>query len=150
MGSYKTVTFLLVLMLIMTLIIMLTGYTLPTIDVYMNFSGESNGNAYSYVNGGSGLTINLSNLQGAIAWITIIAGLGIAAGIAVLGTGLNDTSSSLAFHSIFFVCMWFMFSVLPLPYFLLMPGLWGSFLYLALTIVYAISCVMAMGGSDNG
>lgn len=140
-GSYRLLTGIILLMLICTILSIVSGN---------NFIGYSAGDSYSSVINGtsSDYTIssegfNIDAYTGAIGWFVVIIGIGVGAGIAVLGSGLSETSVNLLYKAIFYGALWGILSVFPITL-MFDIYLFGPIIYITLTIVYVISCLMVI------
>ena len=134
------------ILLVLSFISLMFGNTLAgiSIDDSVSIDALINGTETSVDIGGTNATLSLDPLQGAIIWIIIILGIGVAVGIQVLGSGLSDKSVHLLFMGIFFSSVWGILSVLSMN---LIESIevFGSFIYLGLTIVYAIGTIIKVG-----
>lgn len=83
---------------------------------------------------------SLDPLIQAVIWIGVIGAIGVASGITVLATGLNEAGSKWATGLIFFISIWVMLSSLPFPL-IQTGGLVMELIYLAMTITYAFGCI---------
>ena len=112
-----------------------------TYELYQTVNGTD-----TTVDISGGGTLTLDPLQQAVIWILIIGGVAVASGIAVVGSGLNETASTWLTYMIFFTSIWAMFSTLPFPMIIAIET-FGITIYLILTIIYAIACIMWIGGA---
>ncbi len=140
----KALVFTLVCMVALTFLSVITGNDLISVSVEASYTFESlNGTISDLDITGS---MNLSTLQDAILWISVIGGVAVASGIAILGSGLNDNATKWLVYMVFFVSSWSILSVLSFPLILEIEG-FGSILYIGFTVVYGISAIMYIGGT---
>ena len=136
-------------LILLTVISIFTGNDFVTMSI-----GESY-NYYTIINGTTsditlegGGDLSLDALTQAIVWIGIIAGIAIVSSFGVLGSGFSDSGTRWLVGGIFFSAIWVMFSIFPLPLIMAIEGA-GAFIYLFLTIVYAVDVIIfLMGGGD--
>ena len=134
-----------VIMLAITILSVITGNDFISNSVEATYSFQSlNGTISELEIEGS---MNLSTLQDAILWISVIGGIAIVSGIAVLGSGLNEQATRWITYMTFFISFWTILSILSFPLIIAIQS-FGSVIYVGLTIVYAVSCIMYIGGSD--
>jgi len=92
--------------------------------------------------------LGLDPLIQAIIWIGVLSGIAVVSSFGVLGSGFSDSGTRWLVGGIFFMAIWVMFSVFPLPLIMEIGGI-GAFIYLFLTIVYAVDVIIfLMGGGD--
>jgi len=97
-------------------------------------------------------SIQLSEETYTIIWIllTAIGAVGIIVGLSVIGSGLNETSSKMVLMLLFYLVIWFGFSIYSYELLILIPSGIGQVFYWVLFIVYAVGVawIFAMGGSE--
>ena len=81
----------------------------------------------------------------AVIWIAVIGVAGIASSITVLATGFSPAGSKWIVGMIFFISIWIMLSTLPFPL-IQLGGIVLEFIYLIMTITYAIGCIWYLMG----
>jgi hypothetical protein len=139
--NYKLLIGLLMLMLILTVLSIVSGNSFASHSAGESYSAVVNGTTSDYTIESDGFSINA--YTGAIIWLVVIVAIGVGAGIAILGSGLAETSINLLFKAIFYGAVWGILSIFPLP---LMWDiyLFGGVLYITLTIIYVISVIMVV------
>lgn len=83
----------------------------------------------------------------AVVWIVVIGLIAIASGVSIIGTGLSEGGGRWLVYMVFFIALWIMFSTFPFPMIVAIQEA-GLILYVLLTMVYAISCIMWIGGGS--
>lgn len=141
MGNYKWLLSMILLMLVLSLLSIVSGNTFSSVAVDQSYTASINGttNEYTVVSD----AFSIDSLTGAIGWLVIIAAIGVAAGIAVLGSGLSETSVNLLYKSIFYGIVWALLSIFPAPL-IFSIMLFGSVIYITLTIVYIVCVLMVI------
>lgn len=139
--NYKLLMGIVMLMLVLTILSIVSGNSFIGYSAGDSYSAVINGTTVDYTISSAGF--NIDAYAGAIGWFFIIIGIGVGSGIAVLGSGLSDVSVNLLYKAIFYAALWGILSVFPIS---LMFGiyLFGPLLYISLTIIYVISCLMVI------
>lgn len=132
------------LMFIFSIIFILTGSSFVSSSYNDTFHAIVNGTTSDYNVEGT-FAINTSGLEGALGWLLLIGGIAAVSGFAIIGTGLNESSSRVVWQLVFYISIWWLLSVLPFPYILSIPFGFGTIIYLIFTVFYAIFCIMSLG-----
>lgn len=135
------------ILLFLTIISLISGNDFVSVSIAesYNLSQVLNGTT-------SDLDFNLSGdlaldpLTFAIIWITVIGGIAVASGVTVLSSGLSPNGQHWLIYMIFFVAIWLMFSTFPFPMIIAIETV-GATIYTILTMVYAIACIIWIGGA---
>ena len=137
-------------------LILLTFISIFTGNDFITISIEESYNYHTVINGttsdilleGAG-DLGLDSLIQAVIWIGILAGIAIVSSFGILGSGFSDSGTRWLVGGIFFTAIWLMFSTFPLPLIGAIEGGLGAFIYLVLTIIYAVDVIIfLMGGGD--
>lgn len=138
-------------MLLITLLSIISGNSFIGVSstYEVNTDAIVNGSTSTFDINQASLTFSIDPLQGALVWIVIIVALGVAIGIKVLGSGLSDQSVHLLFMGTFFISIWTILSVLASGL-IFEIEVFGSLIYITLTILYAIGCIMFVSGGGGG
>lgn len=147
MGSYKMIGILMGSMFVCTLILLLTGNTFPTADIYAPFTGTVNGTTSSYPVSGS-FDVIYGSLTGFLVLVGVIGGIAIAASILVVGSGLTESGARTVYQIIWFTALWSILSLLPAPY-LFAAGIFGIALYFGITFFFVYNVISVLGVSDS-
>lgn len=140
-ANYKYLMALILLMLSLTVLSIVSGNSFIGAGAIQTYTAVVNGTTQEYTVEADGFSIDA--YTGAIIWLVIIVAIGVGAGIAVLGSGLSETSVNLLYKAIFYGAVWGILSIFPLP--LIFSIMWfGPVLYITLTIVYVISVIMVI------
>jgi hypothetical protein len=134
-------------MFISTLVLLLTGQTFPTADVYGDYSGTINGTTTDFPIE-STINVIYGSLTSFLVLIGIIGGIALVASILIIGSGLTETGSTIAYQLVWFTALWIMLSLLPAPY-LFIAGLWGVAFYFGITFFYVYNVISILGKSDT-
>jgi len=136
-------------LLLLTVISIFTGNDFVTISI------EESYNYQTIINGTtSDITLEsvgdlgLDPLIQAIIWIGVLSGIAIVSSFGVLGSGFSDSGTRWLVGGIFFTAIWLMFSTFPFSLIMGIEGL-GGFIYLFLTIVYAVDVIIFLMGGGN-
>lgn len=103
----------------------------PTID----------GTTTGYEETGQTFSVTVTETLGIMAIIAVIEAIAVIAGIQVLGSGLNETSTMIIYKSAGLTILWSIFSVTSLQVLLLIPFSLGLLLWLFLTLFYAVGII---------
>jgi hypothetical protein len=106
---------------------------------------SSEGLSSSATSLGSEYAFQIDELTGAIAIIVIIVSIATLVGIRVVGSGLSDQSIKTITIGITYIGIWALFSVFSMPL-IIMIEVFGTFLYIFLTIMYTIGVVQKITG----
>ena len=87
----------------------------------------------------------LDPLLGAVIWIIVIGLIAVIAGVSILGSGLSEGAGRWIIYMVFFIAVWVMFSTFPFPMIIAIQEA-GMILYVILTMVYGIACILWIGG----
>lgn len=128
-------------MLILSLLSIISGGSFSSINVDQTYTVNLNGTTSDYFISDAGFSVDA--YSGAIGWLIIIAAIGVAAGIGVLGSGLSETSVNLLYRSIFYGVIWGLLSIFPAGL-IFQIELFGSVIYITLTIVYVVLVLMVI------
>ena len=95
-------------------------------------------------------SFGISLTQGFVAFIITIIGIGIGAGIKVVGTGLDSVTVMLIIKGTFYLSLWGIMSAFA---YTLITAIWlvGAVIYLVLTLLYIIGFIETInmaGGSE--
>jgi hypothetical protein len=139
------------IMLVLTLLSVISGndFLGSTWDYGVDIDALINGTTSDFVIEDQSAVFGIDPLQGAIVWIIVIVTIGVAVGIQVLGSGLSDRSVHLLFMGTFYISIWTILSILAMNLIIAIE-IYGTVIYLTLTILYAIGSVMSIGGGNNG
>jgi len=91
------------------------------------------------------ISFSLDPLLGAIVLVSAVAVAVMLLGLRILGSGLSDDSIRILCVALSYIGIWMFLSVLAMPL-LLSIELFGTLIYTALTIGYAIGVVEKMSG----
>lgn len=135
------------IMLLLTLLSVISGNSFIGLSSSFDVDTEAlvNGTTSEFAIADTTAVFSIDPLQGAIIWIVVIVGLGVAVGIQVLGSGLSENSVHLIFMGTFYISLWTILSVLAMNL-IISIEIFGSVIYLTLTILYAIGCIQNVGG----
>lgn len=147
MGSYKIIGLLMGGMFITTLVLILTGQTFPSADIYNPFVSTVNDTSNTYPTSAT-FSVVYGSLTGFLVVVGVIGAVAIGASILVLGSGLNESGAKTVYQIIWFTALWSMLSLLPAPY-LFVAGIWGIAIYFGITFVYAYCCISVLGESES-
>ena len=137
-------------LILLTVISIFTGNDFVTMSIGESYNYQTviNGTTSEILLEGEG-DLSLDSLTQAIVWIGIFAGIAIVSSFGILGSGFSDSGTRWLVGGIFFLAIWVMFSVFPLPLIMAIEGGLGAFIYLFLTIIYAVDVIIfLMGGGD--
>jgi len=141
LGNYKWLLSMIGFMLILTLLSIVSGGSFSSVNVDQTYIVNVNGTTSEYFISEAGFSIDA--YSGAITWLVIIAAIGVAAGIGILGSGLSETSVNLLYKSIFYGVVWGILSIFPAGL-IFQIELFGPIIYITLTIVYVIVVIMVI------
>ena len=136
-------------LILLTVISIFTGndFITITIEESYNYSTNINGTTSDITLEGMG-DLGLDPLIQAVIWIGVLALIAVASSFGILGSGFSESGTRWLVGGIFFTAIWLMFSVFPLPLIGAIEGV-GAFIYLFLTIIYAVDVIIfLMGGGD--
>ena len=137
-------------LILLTFISIFTGNDFITISIGESYTYHTaiNGTTSDITLEGGG-DLGLDPLIQAIVWIGVLAGIAIVSSFGILGSGFSDSGTRWLVGGIFFLAIWLMFSTFPLPLIGAIEGGFGAFIYLVLTIIYAVDVIIfLMGGGD--
>jgi hypothetical protein len=135
-------------MVVITFIAVVLGEDFISVSINANlqqYSGDVfNASQYDWMKDdyASG-SIGIDSVAGAIAIIVVVATVGALIGIQFLGSGLSDSSARILMMAIAYVGVWAMLSILVSPL-LLDIAVFGSIIYIGLTLGYAIGVLQMM------
>lgn len=118
-------------------------------SILANGSAVINGSQTTVNTGKESVAFSIDPVGGFIIMITIVLGVGIAAGIRAVGSGLADTTIELITKATFFLGLWGVLSGFGYSVLSSLP-LFGAYIYLMLTLSYVVGFVMMLkgGGGD--
>lgn len=136
-------------LLLLTVISIFTGNDFVTISMEGSYNYQTmiNGTTSDITLEGAG-DLGLDPLIQAIIWIGVLSGIAIVSSFGVLGSGFSDSGTRWLVGGIFFTAIWLMFSTFPFPLITAIEGV-GGFIYLFLTIVYAVDVIIFLMGGGN-
>lgn len=146
----KLIGFPLAIMLILSMITFISGGDLSSGTVNVDSGGSIN------VNGTSGSveipraerqTFNIWGPDGAIVILVALLAVGIVAGVSVFGSGLSGTSQRMIILGTGLFGMWACLTVATTTIFQ-SGGVFGSLMWVGLTIMYVLGFVQASTGGD--
>ena len=137
-------------LILLTIISIFTGNNFITMSIEESYGYETmiNGTTSDIILESAG-DLGLDPLIQAIIWIGVLSGIAIVSSFGVLGSGFSDSGTRWLVGGIFFTAIWLMFSTFP---FSLIMGIiegFGVFIYLFLTIVYAVDVIIFLMGGGN-
>ena len=138
------------IMLMLTLVSIISGNSFidAGIDTTVDTEALLNGTTSEFGIPSDTLSFSIDPLQGALVWIIVIVALGVAVGIQVFGSGLSEKSVHLLFMGTFYISLWSILSILAMNL-LTSIAVFGSLIYLVITILYAIGCIIQIGGGSG-
>lgn len=138
------ITLCIIPLVLLTIIATIFGNEFMSITVSPSIFPE---NTSTIITGGLGnqATFNIDSTSGAIAIIFIIAIAGSIIGIRILGSGLAETSIRTLTIAMAYTGVWLVLSLLAIPL-LFSIELFGSLIYIVLTIGYVIGVIQRITG----
>lgn len=138
----------LTILLVMTLISVLLGAGFTASHVHSTIDNEAivNGTTTSFEILNTDVILNIDPVIGAITIIIVIATVGAIVGIQVLASGLSPESVRVLIIAIAYTGIWTVLSFLALPL-ISSIEIFGSLIYVTLTIGYVIGVIEKVGGS---
>lgn len=135
-------------LIVLTFLSVIIGNTFMSVGISHNIIGlMENGSLKDMLVGLEGAestsTFNLSGLEGAIAIIIVISTIAVIMGIRILGSGLSETSIKAMMVGFGYTGLWLVLSILSAPLFFQIE-LFGTFIYIGLTIGYVIGVVQKL------
>ena len=132
----------------MTLISILLGSSFTDSLVPTTIDNEAiiNGTTTSFEILNTDVILNIDPIIGAISIIIIIATVGAIIGIQVLGSGLSSESVRVLIMAIAYTGIWTVLSILSFPL-ITSIEIFGSLIYVVLTIGYVIGIIQKFGGN---
>ncbi len=149
MATLKPFVVCIVILLFLTFLSIITGnsFITTTIDASYTYEQILNGSTselgQEYVQ-----VLNLDPVYEALGWIGIVGGIAVISGVAILGSGLNTVATHWLTYLTFFTSLWVILTILPLPL-IASIEVFGVLIYLLLTIIYAISVILWIGGTSD-
>jgi len=94
-------------------------------------------------------TINIWGAEGLMAYMLIAIGIGIVAGIHVLGSGITTKSQEMIFIAVFFIGLWIALTIISAT--LMYDNLFTSIIWIGITLVYfvGLGTELTGGGGDD-
>lgn len=140
----------LTILLVMTLISIIFGDTFASgsIETELEFTSVINGTTTTVDLGGEDVLFAIDPIQGAIAILIVLTVIAALLGARILATGLSDASVKIIMTITFYTGIWSLLSVLAIP---LIESIevFGSLIYISLTIMFAIGVMNKMAGGDS-
>lgn len=141
MSNYKWLLSMIGFMLILSLLSIVSGGSFSSINVDQTYNANVNGTTSGYFVSDAGFSIDA--YTGAITWLIVIAAIGVAAGIGILGSGLSEVSVNLLYKSIFYGVVWGILSIFPAGL-IFQIMIFGPIIYITLTIVFVVLVMMVI------
>lgn len=113
--------------------------------IYINGTNSASGNV-SIPHAGS-YSFNIWGASGLMGIMLIAIGVGIVAGISVLGTGLSDTAQGMIFTSIFFIGLWVALTVISST--IMLDNMFTQVIWIGITLVYFVGLGMHISGGGG-
>jgi hypothetical protein len=86
--------------------------------------------------------------NGLMAIMLIAIGVGIVAGIGILGSGLSDTAQGMIFASIFFIGLWVGLTVISST--IMLENMFTQVIWVGITLVYFVGLGTHISGGGSG
>jgi len=136
------------ILLVLTLVSVVVGSNFIDSLVQSNIDQEVliDGGSKTFEISGTDIMFNIDPLVGAIVILIAVIGFAIVIGIQVLGSGISPESIRIIIACTMYAGMWGILSVLSSPL-IMSIEVFGSLIYVSLTIAYVIGIIQKLGGS---
>ena len=137
------------ILLILTILSIILGsnFTASLIETTIDNEALVDGVSSTFEIEGTNIVLNIDPIIGAIAMIITIATVGAIIGIQILASGLSPESVRVLIMAIAYTGLWGVLSVLSINL-IVSIQIFGSLIYIVLTIAYIIGIIDKLGGSE--
>lgn len=93
-------------------------------------------------------TIDMWGTTGLMAVMLIAIGIGIVAGVHIIGSGFSDTSQRMIFSAFFFIGLWIALTVVSST--LMLDNIFTQMIWIGITLMYFVGLGTFLTGGDSG
>jgi len=135
------------ILLVLTLVSVVVGSSFTDSLVQSNIDQEVliDGGSKTFEISGTDIIFNIDPIVGALVILIAVIGFAILIGIQVLGSGISPESIRIIINCTLYAGIWGILSVLSSPL-IISIEVFGSLIYISLTIGYVIGIVQKLGG----